>query len=149
MIAITPNKAKWQPWTLAKHSRIDQGYLDLGRRMTKCLRRLATPYAVIIGSDIPDITTTKIFRAFSLLKRVHFVFGPSSDGGYWCIGWRRSRWPYGALTHVRWSSPYALDDSIKSIRYHRSIRLLDRLDDIDTLEDFQRWHAKTRVTQFR
>ena len=42
--------------------------------------------AVIIGTDIPGITTGILQRAFEALKQCDLVFGPAIDGGYYLIG---------------------------------------------------------------
>jgi hypothetical protein len=86
----------------------------------------------IIGSDIPAITRAHIARAFALLGRNDFVFGPARDGGYWLIGARRRpRLPPGLLAGVRWSTAHALDDSLATLPAGARVAFLEELEDVD------------------
>lgn len=140
VLAVTPDQASWRWWP-EDIPRINQGSGLLGQRMSRCMRRLARPRAILIGSDTPGITPGHIAQAFHRLKSLHFVFGPSEDGGYWLIGWRRSKWPASALRSVRWSSAYALQDSVVSLGKDLQTGMLDPLYDIDTPQDYCRWRA--------
>jgi glycosyltransferase A (GT-A) superfamily protein (DUF2064 family) len=106
--------------------------------MGRALRTLARPRAVLVGSDIPDMTPAAIARAFAALGRARVVFGPAVDGGYWLIGWRRGVWPCGALGAVRWSTRHALADSRASLG-HTSVALVDRLADLDDAAAWRTW----------
>ena len=90
---------------------------------------------LIIGSDIPNITTSKIKSAFELLENKDAVLGPAPDGGYWLIGIKgqtgRSR---SLFRNVRWSSEHALNDTIASLGTAR-IGLTEMLRDVDTADD--------------
>ena len=45
---------------------------------------------VIIGSDIPDISSAIIHQAFEELQKNNLVLGPAGDGGYYLIGVQKS-----------------------------------------------------------
>jgi rSAM/selenodomain-associated transferase 1 len=141
VLAVTPDGTRWRGWD--RVPRVPQGGGDLGRRMGAALRRLAAPRAVLVGSDIPDLTPGAIVRAFAALGRHRFVFGPAADGGYWLIGWRRGAWPYGALTGVRWSTAHALADSRASVA-RAPVALVDRLADLDDGAAYRAWRAALR-----
>lgn len=134
LIAITPYPSSWHTWPKTQNH-INQGYGNLSQRLIRCLKLCAKPYSLVIGSDIPNITQTLVKKTFSLLKSSRFVIGPSHDGGYWCIGWRRGVWPSQALKAVRWSSKYTLKDTIKSLGTNTPITYTQSLNDIDTLQD--------------
>lgn len=136
VLAVTPDRARWRGW--GRVARVPQGGGDLGARMGAALRRLARPRAVLVGSDIPDLTPPAIARAFAALGRHRFVFGPAEDGGYWLIGWRRGAWPHGALGDVRWSTAHALADSRATLG-KAAIALVDRLADLDDGAAYRRW----------
>lgn len=141
VLAVTPDRARWRGWP--RHlARVDQGGGDLGARMARTLRRLAAPRAVLIGSDIPELTRPAIARAFAALGRARFVFGPATDGGYWLIGWRRGVWPRGALVGVRWSSAHALADSRASLPAATAVALVDTLADLDDGPAYRAWRAR-------
>jgi rSAM/selenodomain-associated transferase 1 len=136
VLAVTPDGGRWRAW--GGVPRVPQGHGDLGARMGSALRRLARPRAVLVGSDIPDMTPEAIARAFAALGRARLVFGPATDGGYWLIGWRRGVWPYGALTRVRWSSAHALADSRVGLG-RVAVALVDRLADLDDEAAYRAW----------
>ena len=115
--------------------RMPQGRGDLGTRMKRLLGGLPPGPAVIIGSDVPGITPFEIERAFRLLGKNQAVFGPSPDGGYWLVGFKRvCAMPSGAFKGVRWSSSHALADSKRSLKGLR-IALTDELSDVDEAAD--------------
>ena len=115
--------------------RVPQGRGDLGIRMKRAFRLLPPGPAIIIGSDVPDVTPGEIERAFRLLGGNQAVFGPSPDGGYWLVGFKRDcAVPSGAFKGVRWSSAHALADSRRSLKGLR-IALADELSDVDEAAD--------------
>jgi rSAM/selenodomain-associated transferase 1 len=63
---------------------------DLGQRMRAAFAHSFTEgaeTAVLIGSDIPDISADLLHQAFHcLLGAKEVVIGPSADGGYYLIG---------------------------------------------------------------
>lgn len=114
---------------------IPQGSGDLGARMTRIFDQLPHGPAIIIGADIPAVSRNHVKRAFEALRRSDAVFGPSEDGGYWAVGMKRCRpHPTGFLKDVRWSSEFALSDSVKTLPDHR-IAMLETLKDVDTAAD--------------
>ncbi len=111
-----------------------QGPGDLGVRMKRPFRVLPPGPVVLVGSDIPAMRAHHIARAFRLLGRHDFVFGPASDGGFWLIGARRLRpLPRTLFKGARWSTPQALADSLASLPQNCSVALADTLDDVDDL----------------
>ena len=125
-------------WTLH-----DQGPGDLGARMH---RALSTPQAgpvVLVGSDIPEITTRHVRSAFRALGRADIVLGPARDGGYWLIGISARRAP-PAFGAVRWSTAHALADTMRSFGRNRRVVLLDELSDVDDAADFAAYRIRSR-----
>jgi len=109
---------------------VGQGSGDLGARMIRALRSAGRRPAVVIGSDIPDLTPRHVAYAFDALKSASVVLGPARDGGYWLIGARNSaELAPRALAGVRWSSRHALNDTLERLR---DAHVLDTvLDDVD------------------
>ncbi len=144
-LAVTPDGARWRRWPQALPW-LNQGQGDLGQRMERALRAQARPRALIVGSDVPGLSAAAVRQALELLRRHDFVFGPSADGGYWAIGWhRRAAWPQGALRTVRWSSPHALADSVRSLGPGRQTAYARPLDDLDDLDALLRLHNRLRA----
>jgi rSAM/selenodomain-associated transferase 1 len=132
VLAATPDRARFRlPVSVG---RIPQGHGDLGRRMTRALRRYRR--VALLGCDIPEAGAAERRDAFRLLGTADAVFGPAEDGGYWLIGLgpRRPGELFGAS---RWSTQHALTDTLKQFKHHR-VAFLRRLPDIDTAADYAR-----------
>jgi uncharacterized protein len=131
-LALTPDRAAAGPrdWRI-RVERMPQGPGDLGRRMAHAFRRLPPGPALIVGSDIPAMTTSHVAGAFRLLGGHDVVLGPARDGGYWLIGLRRRPLPYGLFAGVRWSTEHALADTLASLPRRLSIGSAAMLDDVD------------------
>ena len=117
-----------------------QGYGDLGRRLQFVFDQLPRGPAVVIGTDIPAIRADDIAAAFRALGSNDAVFGPSSDGGYWLVGMKRSPRVRRAFHGVRWSSEHALADTKANLKGSR-IAHLRALDDVDTVQDLAQQRA--------
>ncbi len=62
---------------------------DLGQKMRAAFSHTFTDgvdKAVLIGSDIPDLSVDLLQQAFTALLTKDLVIGPSEDGGYYLIG---------------------------------------------------------------
>ncbi len=116
-------------------ARIPQRRGDLGRRLRRVFDRPEAGPILIIGSDAPAVRAGHIRAAFKALEGADAVFGPADDGGYWLIGLARRRGRTPAFKGVRWSSPHALDDTIRTMPEHWRIRRLERLADVDDIAD--------------
>ena len=139
-VALTPNNQKL-PKNLVhgKWHFIKQGFGDLGERMNYLMQSLPPGPVVIIGSDIPSIKKHHIEKAFFHLGSNDAVFGPSIDGGFWLVGLKRRPNVPNIFTNVRWSSIYALSDTLKNLDKKMKIKILERLEDIDDGSSFNRW----------
>jgi hypothetical protein len=127
VLALTPDRehVPWDGPTVA------QGHGDLGTRMARALARGRR--AVLVGCDIPGITRADIAAAFRALGQADAVFGPAIDGGYWLVGLGPRR-PARPFATVRWSSQYALTDTLANFRWHRTAQVRT-LRDVDTVAD--------------
>ncbi len=129
VLAVSPDGARG-PWT-GGLPLLDQGRGDLGARMRRCLE--AAPGrgpVVLVGSDIPDLRSFHVARAFAVLRRRDVVFGPAEDGGFWLVGVSRRRPVPRFFAGVRWSTAHALADCLDRLPDHR-VALVDRLADLD------------------
>lgn len=71
--------------------RVQRG-ADLGARMHAALTAALwqAKYAVLIGTDCPELDAAYLGNAFRGLERHDVVLGPAADGGYVLIGLRRT-----------------------------------------------------------
>ena len=117
--------------------RIAQGRGDIGQRMARALRRMPVGRVCLVGADIPGLYRTHVARAFAGLGSGDVVFGPAVDGGFWLVGVKHGRAvPKQLFENVRWSGPYTLADSVKSVAGLR-VELVDRLADVDRGADIR------------
>jgi rSAM/selenodomain-associated transferase 1 len=141
VLAVAPDNAVSARIWPADLPRMPQGHGDLGQRMARMLRAVAPGPVCLIGADIPDITRVHIARAFTVLGDHDAVFGPALDGGYWLVGLQHpQRQPRDLFRNVRWSSEYALKDSLATLPGYR-IALTDQLRDVDTIADLPKTHT--------
>ena len=144
ILAVSPDIEGMTSRIWPRHlPRWPQGRGNLGARMGAIFRDAPTGPVLIIGADIPDITPALINKAFAALGQNDAVFGPAPDGGYWLIGLKRggTRIPRDFLQNIRWSSEYALEDTIASLGPQARVALIDTLQDIDTLDDLKAHRA--------
>lgn len=95
---------------------------------------------IIVASDVPDIRSELIQRAFNALNQKDVVIGPSPDGGYYLIGLNNLH--PGLFRDIRWSTRAVLRETLQNAKTsHLSVVLLPQLQDIDTAEDWVKWRA--------
>jgi uncharacterized protein len=130
-LAVTPDRSG--PWPDICRV-LPQRAGDLGERMTRAAEAVPRGSSLIIGSDAPGITRSKIARAFQLLSGHDAVIGPTPDGGYWAIGFNRRRRVAYPYENVRWSSEHAFADTMCNLKSLR-VAPLEDLSDVDTGAD--------------
>ncbi len=137
VLAVSPDNEGLQSriWP-ADLPRWPQGQGDLGDRMKRIFNEGPQGPIVIIGADIPNITPQLIAKAFRALGDNDAVFGPAPDGGYWLVGLKRgvNAVPAKLFENIRWSTEYALSDTIATLGNIR-IATIDTLQDVDTVRD--------------
>ena len=122
VLAMTPDREA------CRLGAMPQGRGDLGERIRRAVIACLPGPVVLIGTDIPALTAAHIAEAFALLGRHDVVFGPAGDGGFWLVGCRHRPPDFGK---VRWSTPYALSDTLANLPRRLSVGLAATLDDVD------------------
>ena len=135
VLAISPDEALAQPVFGGVTRRIGQGRGDLGHRLQSLCARMPPGPIVIVGTDIPGITSSAIASAFRALGGNDAVVGPSSDGGYWLVGLKRRPGVEHVFRNVRWSTAHALADTQANLRGRR-VAQIAIMDDVDDGADF-------------
>lgn len=119
---------------------------DLGARMAAAFDQafaLGVRRAAIIGSDVPWVSRELVACALQSLDEVDLVLGPARDGGYYLLAVSEPR-PQ-LFQGIAWSTPSVLAHTVeKASALGLSVRLLDTLSDIDTVEDVRREWARLR-----
>jgi uncharacterized protein len=137
VLAVDPDRAIAQNLWPARGSLVllPQGEGDLGRRMQRLFALLPPGPAIIIGSDIPAIRPEHIAEAFKLLGQADAVFGPALDGGYWLAGLKATPRLLRPFAGVRWSTPYALADTVANLDGNR-VAFATTLCDVDSRQTY-------------
>lgn len=126
--------------------RIPQGRGHLGDRMKRALDLPGPGPVCIIGADVPGVRREHIAAAFRGLGASDAVLGPAPDGGYWLIGLKRLRAaPPGLFDNVRWSSPHAMADTLRSLAPLR-VAFVETLRDVDEIDDLPMTAPRLRAT---
>jgi len=110
---------------------------DLGTRMEAAFRAAFADGAdrvVIIGSDLPALSTALLRRAFAALETHAAVLGPARDGGYYLLG--MTALVPGVFREILWSTDAVLPLTLDRLRAAGvEPALLDTLSDVDEVED--------------
>ncbi len=86
---LGPRGARRWGHSLGAHRAVPQGIGGLGSRMARQLARAfgeGAQQVLLIGTDLPLLTSADLEAAFAALAHSTLVLGPASDGGYWLIG---------------------------------------------------------------
>ena len=128
-----------------------QGAGNIGDRMHRVFvqaNRLGYAKAVIVGTDIPQLTAELIWRAFRSLEQADLVLGPSKDGGYYLIGMGAilvPEPPRALFDDIAWGSARVLQQTLFAAqRFGYKWVLLDELQDVDRPEDLALWRRLTQ-----
>jgi len=125
-------------WLQDADAVVPQGDGDLGARMQRVFDLAPPGPVVIVGSDIPDISSRHIVQAFSALGSSDAVLGPSADGGYWLVGQKRMPRILEPFGNVEWSSGRERDQTVANFGDAR-VAMLGELSDVDNGHDHARW----------
>lgn len=71
--------------------------------------------AIAIASDVPDLPENILLEASRALQSYDAVIGPSPDGGYYIIGFKRVSFLPGAFHGIEWSTDLVLKQTISKI----------------------------------
>ena len=99
----------------AYHKKVQQGE-NLGERMLNAFKDgFSDNYKniVLIGSDLPDISSIHIEKGLESLKKSDVTFGPAEDGGYYLIG--LGRLIPEIFKNKPWSQPHLLQTTLQEL----------------------------------
>ncbi|HET7153630.1 MAG TPA: TIGR04282 family arsenosugar biosynthesis glycosyltransferase [Candidatus Kapabacteria bacterium] len=121
----------------------DQGPGDLGERMRRAFRMVfdsGVRKAVIVGTDVPDISSGSLIEAIRSLDDADTVIGPSRDGGYYLLGMKKLH--DEVFSDIEWSGVNVFTETMKQLEAKRlSVHKMPELADIDTEEDMRCWYT--------
>jgi len=118
----------------------DQSGNDLGERMSNAFDQalLAYDWALMIGTDCPDLSSADLERARQSFDRgIDVVLGPAADGGYYLIGLQRSQ--PELFTNIPWGGPKVLSCTRTRLKeLGLTGAELDQRRDLDRPDDLKR-----------
>lgn len=117
---------------------------DLGQRMQHAFETALhqADSAVIIGSDIPGLSSRIIENAFEQLETHDFVIGPARDGGYYLLGMKSLQ--AELFREISWSTSRVFEETVfRMEQLGKSWAPAPLLSDVDEAEDWERegWDA--------
>lgn len=150
IIAYTPAEAQSDLQALLGDDAIyiPQIGADLGERLAAATQWAAEhgyTKILLVGSDSPTLPTSYISQALTLLDSRDVAIGPSTDGGYYLIGFSadtlKTTVPH-IFEHIAWSTADVFQQTVARIRSLKAtLGLLPPWYDIDTAGDLAFLHA--------
>jgi uncharacterized protein len=130
-------------WLGSRFSYAGQEGPNLGARMGNAFSYAFSkgfPYAVLIGSDTPDLPLTILEASLNQLRRKDAVIGPSTDGGYYLIGFSGGRFLPQVFASTSWGTDRVFSDAADVLtRSGYDFHVLPEWSDIDRLQDVTRF----------
>jgi len=115
---------------------------DLGARLFSGLSSVGREYEFVgaIGSDHPELDTSRIEEAFRLLEAgAEVVLGPAADGGYYLFAARAAALESSLFEGIEWSSQAVLAQTVERCRaLGLEPLLLPTGHDVDSPADLER-----------
>lgn len=143
VVRMAPDRARWP----GVHSE-GQGRGGLGERLARAFRAHARGPVAVIGTDTPEVTPERVWRALRAIRGGRVVFGPAADGGFWLLALGPAQARRASFPDVRWSTEQTLADTRAALGHHAV--LLETLTDIDDGEALRRWRrVQPRVDRAR
>lgn len=125
---------------------VPQGDGDVGVRMDRAFREsfsAGIKKAVLVGTDIPELTVFHVREAWKALDDSDVVLGPTVDGGYCLVGLRTDA--PGLFQGPAWSTDKVLAATLaKTAAAGLAVRLLPLLRDVDGPDDLPAWERVDR-----
>ena len=114
---------------------VEQPPGDLGKRMAAAFE---DGVSVLVGTDIPPISSDYVERALDALTRADLVLGPTEDGGYCLVAMTTPR--AQVFEGIPWSTPDVLAATLAAAEGF-SVELLEPLWDVDDAAGLARWRG--------
>ncbi|MGJ8683555.1 MAG: TIGR04282 family arsenosugar biosynthesis glycosyltransferase [Nonlabens sp.] len=124
-------------WDNNRYKKFQQQGQDLGIRMQHAFETAFQSHdkVIIIGSDMHDLTTEDLNRAFELLDTKDAVIGPAIDGGYYLLGFK-NKVPDNVFSNKVWGTETVLEETLKDLKTI-NYTMLEPRNDVDFYEDIK------------
>jgi hypothetical protein len=122
----------WDARIFQKHLQVGE---DLGIRMLHAFKNgfeAGYEKVMIIGSDLYDLSSEDIEKAFTALATNDLVIGPAEDGGYYLLGMKTMHTTI--FKNKNWGTETVRKDTLEDLK-DKKVKLLAFKNDIDVYED--------------
>ncbi|MGJ8743754.1 TIGR04282 family arsenosugar biosynthesis glycosyltransferase [Polaribacter sp.] len=122
----------WDANIYQKHQQVGE---DLGIRMLNAFKNgfdAGYQKVMIIGSDLYDLSSENIEKAFIELEKNDVVIGPAEDGGYYLLGMNSLQ--ENIFKNKNWGTSSVRKDTLQDLK-NKKVKLLAIKNDIDIYED--------------
>ena len=93
---------------------------------------------ITIGNDSPQLTVSHILETEKHLNNNKFVLGPSTDGGFYLMGIKKSQFNATAFQNLTWQTATLSKQLLRLVCTDKvSVVRLETLFDIDTVQDIK------------
>ena len=124
---------------------------NIGERMRHALSEAflaGVDRAILIGADIPEITTDILKNAYRILDNNEVVLGPAADGGYYLIGARARSFDKispSIFKEIEWGGRRVLEQTLnKAQAANATVELIETLTDVDRPANLPTWIGRSR-----
>jgi rSAM/selenodomain-associated transferase 1 len=128
-------------WLGADLTYLPQHGHDLGERLKNSIAdafEMGFEKVMAIGSDSPDLPAGVLLEASAALRAHDAVIGPSTDGGYYLIGFTRQGYRPSVFEGIPWSTPEVFQNTVSRLAVAGlRVHVLRRWRDVDTMEDLR------------
>ena len=128
----------WDANIFQKHQQVGE---DLGIRMLNAFKngfKNGYKKVMIIGSDLYDLSSENIEKAFIALNQNDVVIGPAEDGGYYLLGMNSLQ--ENVFKNKDWGTETVRKNTLEDLQ-DKKVLLLEELNDIDVFEDIEHHSA--------
>ena len=145
-IAVYPpeSQGEFTQWLGPSYQFFHQQGTDLGQRLQNgfvTMFKKEYEQVVALASDSPDIPTEILETAVISLQTHKVVIGPSTDGGYYLIGFSRELFIPQAFEEITWSTDSVFKETLSRIEsVTHEVHVLPEWADIDTKSDIRKFY---------
>ena len=119
------------------YSEKDQIGISFGERFTNAIEAVYNKgfdTVISIGTDIPHLKARHIIKAVDALETSDYVLGPSTDGGFYLMGFKKSHFNKITLRALPWENSKLQRFLAKELQEsNKSVSYLEALSDIDDI----------------
>ncbi|EJO5345977.1 TIGR04282 family arsenosugar biosynthesis glycosyltransferase [Clostridium botulinum] len=113
---------------------------DIGEKMKNAVGYVLNKgykKVILIGSDIPEIQSRDILKAFDILEYKDLCFGPTLDGGYYLVGMKKLN-EVVFKNDIKWGDKSVFYSTMELLnKQNLTVDFVGKYEDMDTKEDIK------------